>query len=181
MTRTDFSADLLISMLTDKTADQCRIVDVDFDPLTRLITLEIEGADVPDDAIVAMHFKKVNGVMGSKALVFEGFEPVKWEGVDGAAEAPASDEQAHFDITDAGEVVALDGWESDHVAIELRLLQASVEATQETIAGWTDDQCRQADCWAIAVQFNASDHDDIQVPPKPDFLPAEKPFGGAIV
>lgn len=46
-----------------------------------------------------------------------------------------------------------------------------VDVALETIGAWTDDQCGQAADWAAAVHVFASDNYDVEVPPKPEFLP----------
>lgn len=37
----------------------------------------------------------------------------------------------------------------------------------ETVEGWTEPQREEVRAWAAAVHLNASDHDDIEVPPRP--------------
>jgi|GEM_PF-5120142 len=86
------------------------------------------------------------------------------------------EQQSHFDITNDGRVITLPAWRRDLEAIEMRLLMASIEVSKDDIASWTDEQCKAADCWAIAVHYSASDNDGIQVPEKPTFLPPEKSF-----
>lgn len=78
---------------------------------------------------------------------------------------------AHFVVSDDGLMTALPAWpRNDHTTM-LRLLMASITIDEATIAGWSDDQCREADVWACSVHLSASDNDDIQVPVKPAHLP----------
>lgn len=48
---------------------------------------------------------------------------------------------------------------------------ADVQVSLDEIARWTDKQCEQAEDWAGAVHFRASDN-PVHVPPMPAFLPA---------
>lgn len=41
---------------------------------------------------------------------------------------------------------------------------------ESAIAAWTDEQCRQAEEWAGAAHLNASDNDDVVVPPIPEHV-----------
>lgn len=77
----------------------------------------------------------------------------------------------HFAVSDDGVMTALPAWPRNDNATMLRLLMASVTVAEGTIATWTDEQCREADVWSCSVHLSASDNDDIQVPPKPVFLP----------
>jgi len=78
----------------------------------------------------------------------------------------------HFAVSDDGVMTALPAWPRNDHATMLRLLMASVTVDEETIATWTDEQCREADVWSCSVHLSASDNDDIQVPAKPVFLAA---------
>lgn len=42
--------------------------------------------------------------------------------------------------------------------------------TVKDIAAWTDDQVRDAELWAGAIHLNASDNDDVEIPPTPEHL-----------
>ncbi len=76
-----------------------------------------------------------------------------------------------YDISDDGVMAATDAWQRDDDATWLRLLAChSVNVSMAVIAGWSDDQVKAADIWAWTSALSASDHDDIQVPPRPDFL-----------
>jgi hypothetical protein len=77
----------------------------------------------------------------------------------------------HFAVSDDGVMTALPAWPRNDHATMLRLLMASVTVHETIIATWTDEQCREADVWSCSVHLSASDNDDIQVPPKPAFLP----------
>jgi hypothetical protein len=50
-------------------------------------------------------------------------------------------------------------------------LVSDTKASMELIATWTDKQCQEAEEWALAVHLNASDNDDVVVPPRPVFIP----------
>jgi hypothetical protein len=76
-----------------------------------------------------------------------------------------------FAIDDDGNVIVLDTWQRNDESIMLRLMMASCTVSIETVAAWTLEQARLADAWACATMLSASDHDDIVVPPRPDFLP----------
>lgn len=52
----------------------------------------------------------------------------------------------------------------------IELAGFSIDVTLATIATWTDPQCQQVEAWAAAVHVAASDNDDVQVPPMPEFL-----------
>lgn len=53
-------------------------------------------------------------------------------------------------------------------------LVSDTDVSKAQIAGWTDAQCRQAEEWAFAIHFSASDNDDVVVPERPDFLDARE-------
>ena len=75
MTITAISAELLISALTGKTREQCRIIDASYNPQTRTVEFEIAGSDVPAQDRVTIQLKTVYGLMGSRATVFDCFGP----------------------------------------------------------------------------------------------------------
>ncbi len=52
----------------------------------------------------------------------------------------------------------------------LSLIGGTEHITAETIAGWSDDECQKAEEYAIAVHYQASDNDAVEVPPKPAVL-----------
>jgi hypothetical protein len=51
------------------------------------------------------------------------------------------------------------------------LEMVSMNVPIETIGTWTDEQVRLAEEYASAVHLNASDNDDVVIPPRPAFLP----------
>jgi hypothetical protein len=58
-------------------------------------------------------------------------------------------------------------WERDEEATYCILLLVSGHGvTPEAIAAWTDEECMQAEEWAMSLHFNASDN-DVEVPPMP--------------
>lgn len=84
---------------------------------------------------------------------------------------PTADKPADYEITDDGVMRPLDTWTRDNTGTFLRLmLEATNTVTESEVAGWTDQQVQQADCWAFSTMLSASDNDDIQVPPRPSFI-----------
>ncbi|HEX7874153.1 MAG TPA: helix-turn-helix domain-containing protein [Sphingobium sp.] len=84
-----------------------------------------------------------------------------------------------YEITDDGVMRPLPSWIRDNEATQLRLmLEATNVTTLEEIATWTDDQVKEADCWAWSVHLSAADHDDIQVPARPSSIPVADPMAG---
>lgn len=57
----------------------------------------------------------------------------------------------------------------------LLLLLTSADVTEELVEGWTQEQRELAAEWAAACHVDASDG-DVDVPPRPEFLPPDKPF-----
>lgn len=47
----------------------------------------------------------------------------------------------------------------------------TAEEIQAEIAKWDDTKKKQVAEWSVAVQYSASDNDDVVVPPRPCFLP----------
>lgn len=107
------------------------------------------GLDMTDDEIL-------NAVVADNRLIrphdYRKEEPNGWCGVcfedRGSILHPVSDEQL--------------------VAV---LAMVDVEVSEEAVRGWTPAQRNEAVEWAGAVHFNASDNDDVEVPPRPEFLP----------
>ena len=64
-------------------------------------------------------------------------------------------------------------WTRDGEALQSLLLLVEVECSTDAIKSWTDQQCQLAEDWASAVHLMASDNDDVEVPPRPAFLPAQ--------
>jgi hypothetical protein len=58
----------------------------------------------------------------------------------------------------------------EHLVAVLSL--ADVEVSEEVVRGWTPKQRGEAVEWAGAVHLKASDNDDVEVPTRPEFLPA---------
>lgn len=98
-------------------------------------------------------------------------------GLAGRAPSPAraaadESDRCDYEISDDGVMTATIGWQRDNDATALRLLAChSVDVPDHVIALWTDEQVKEADIWAWSCALSASDHDDIQVPPRPAFLP----------
>jgi hypothetical protein len=57
----------------------------------------------------------------------------------------------------------------------LSLVGETEHVTAADVASWTDEQCQQAEDWALATHFYASDNPRVRIPPKPAFL--EQPEG----
>jgi hypothetical protein len=81
---------------------------------------------------------------------------------------------AHADILEPDEA-----WEPSAPSV-LRdlLLLVGVTVDEETVAGWSVEQQRQAEEWAGATHLSASDNDDVVIPPRPDFLEPEEAGNG---
>lgn len=74
-------------------------------------------------------------------------------------------------VEEDGEAATDPDWSrSDDRLFELLQL-VEREVPFETIEGWTDSQCREAEAWASAVHLSASDN-DVEAPDEPAFLPA---------
>lgn len=52
---------------------------------------------------------------------------------------------------------------------------ASIEVKPEALAEWTPMMRAMAEEWAAQVQLSASDVSHIRIPPKPNWLPEERP------
>lgn len=128
----------------------------------------------------------------------EGFASVedarRWWAGHGAAQWPGVDlvvprykqEEAGFDDVDEANIflgadlrhlqeslMAERPWQRDDAATQDWLeLGGSKLATPSVIAGWTDEQCRQAEEWASAVYFRASDNPNVRIPPIPPHVAA---------
>lgn len=94
---------------------------------------------------------------------------------------PTPEPRCDYGISDEGVMTPTPEWERpSNESVMLRLMMASVEVDEATIAGWTDEQVQQSDIWAFTTHLSASDNDDIQVPAKPDFLPGYETFRGIV-
>lgn len=97
-----------------------------------------------------------------------------------AARPTEEAERFDYDIDDDGVMTALPTWQRDNKSTFLRLQLVAVGPIEEAIvADWTDEQVRQADIWAWTTHLSASDHDDIQVPPRPPHVPSFAPHDPA--
>lgn len=64
-------------------------------------------------------------------------------------------------------------WKRDDQATQDWLdLASDKTAPLSVIATWTDEQCRQAEDWASARHFRASDNPGVRVPPIPPHVAA---------
>jgi hypothetical protein len=81
------------------------------------------------------------------------------------------------------EVLAEEPWERDDEGTFCTLLLVGDHSVpREAIAGWTDEQCQQAEEWAYREHLHASDNDDVERVPKPAHVAAhpyvQNPNGG---
>lgn len=123
---------------------------------------------------------KADEIGGSRELslaITKVDEAILWHLEDMRLRRPPINEKAgdqgppEFDIADDGTVTLLDGWKRDNYTTRLRLMMAAEEIAPETLAAWSDEQHREAQLWAVATAFAASDN-AVKVPARPDFLPA---------
>lgn len=129
-----------------------------------------EAGEIPDDV------RRL--VIAARCVLDMGCMDEENSELDKAAEAFASrvpyenqQETFDFDISDDGVMIALPTWQRNNEGTFLRLMLVDGHATTEAdVAGWTDEQCQQADIWAWTSHLSASDNDDIKVPLRPDFL-----------
>lgn len=95
---------------------------------------------------------------------------------------PTSDKPADYEITQDGVMRALDTWKRDDRATYLRMmLEATNSVTRAEIALWTDEQVKQADCWAFSTYLSASGHDHMQVPERPSFIARANPYADCVI
>lgn len=111
----------------------------------------------------------------------ESWELPHINGYDWASEN-GIEEPTHWAYQDAGPpppdgIVVVDPpWSRDNErTLTLLLLCGGHDVPAEAIAGWTDDQCKQAEDWAARSHIHASDNDDVEVPPMPDHVKAHPP------
>lgn len=62
-------------------------------------------------------------------------------------------------------------WIDDPEAAFNILMLTDADVSLDVVKGWTPEQRYQAEEWAGAVHMSASDNDDIEVPPRPEFVP----------
>ena len=72
------------------------------------------------------------------------------------------------DFIDLDELLAPATWvRNDDATFNSLLLVSGHYVPREAISTWTDDECRQAEEWALTLHVHASDNDDVEVPPMP--------------
>jgi hypothetical protein len=71
-------------------------------------------------------------------------------------------------------------WDRDNEATHDLLSLVDRDIPLSIIESWTDEQCHVADEWAGAAMLQASDNDDIEVPPIPDCVRAATGEGTAL-
>lgn len=95
------------------------------------------------------------------------------------------DDSVTFDVVGLAGMIELDiVTRAEHVGtIFERITRPGAKLlTVSDIAAWTDDQCRDAELWAGAIHLQASDNDDVEIPPTPEHLEpylAHLKIGGA--
>ena len=71
------------------------------------------------------------------------------------------------------EIVMSKQWTRDNEAlVDVFAIAGDRELTLETAQTWTDQQCREAEEWAWALHFRASDNPHVKVPPMPAHVKA---------
>lgn len=55
----------------------------------------------------------------------------------------------------------------DDATYDTLLLVSGHDVPREAISTWSDEQCQQAEAWAVAAHLYASDNHDVDVPPMP--------------
>jgi hypothetical protein len=64
-------------------------------------------------------------------------------------------------------------WNRDNEAlVDVFAIAGDRELTLETAQAWTDQQCQEAEEWAWALHFRASDNPHVKVPPMPAHVQA---------
>lgn len=76
------------------------------------------------------------------------------------------------DVEDCAECGRRIDWERDNEStwFALELVSETADITEAAIAGWTDEECFDAEAYAAALHARASDNDDVEVPERPAFL-----------
>lgn len=140
-----------------------------------------------ESAIHALRDRSQGHTMASLFLndFFEGWSYFASKARPLASEPPAEQvdqEDAHYDFVrdrDGDRMVPLPTWKRDNRGTFYRLqLVGDADIPAEQVAQWTDDQCKEADCWAFSVHLSASDNDDIIVPARPNFIPIVDRYAG---
>lgn len=70
-----------------------------------------------------------------------------------------------------GESIPAEGDEVTPVNVADMLALVGVDSHLGVIATWTPEQQREAFTWAAATHLSASDNTDVEIPPRPEFLP----------
>ena len=73
-------------------------------------------------------------------------------------------------IDRAAAAAAVDDEPCPPESLQIILILVGLEPSLETIATWSEEQRQLAQHWAAATHYRASDN-DVDVPPRPDFLP----------
>lgn len=136
----------------------------------RYARVAFEAGEIPDDV------RRL--VIAARCVLDMGDMDDEHGDLDRAVEAFASrvdyedqQEAFDFDISNDGVMTALPTWQRNNRGTFLRLMLVDDHATTEAdVAGWTNEQCQQADIWAWTTHLSASDNEDIKVPPRPGFL-----------
>lgn len=133
-----------------------------------------------DDGNLSLYYDKETGapVAGTGDTLAEFIVKELRDTYDADADDAAQVAEARRSLTSAAEQLhaIVDSlrfvrpWQRDNDALFDVLEIVDVHVPPEDIAKWTDEQVQLVEAWAGAVHFAAADNDDVEVPPKPEFL-----------
>lgn len=142
-----------------------------------IIALEKALEDARSGRLIAFAFCGVGRNEHAICYAFDDEKPGEQMFLLGAIEKAQGEVRAavtryDYELGDDGVMFATPEWRRDNEATAMRLLAChSIDAPIDLVATWTDEQVKAADIWAWTSYLSASDHDDVQVPPRPDFIP----------
>lgn len=150
---------------------QSRIEKINADRETALANLNAERAG--SQAQLQPHIiDKITGSPPAEARELSPRPGAVGAALAGDAAAHDAKEPAFFAEIAPGVIGPGPDWRRDPRGTWLRLAMVSVEMSEEAVAAWSDEQLQLADCYCMSVHLSAGDHDDVIVPPRPDFIPA---------
>ncbi|KAF0205515.1 MAG: hypothetical protein FD173_958 [Gallionellaceae bacterium] len=59
---------------------------------------------------------------------------------------------------------------NEDMTFHILLMISGHNVTKDAIESWSDEQCKQAEEWAICIHLKASDNDDVEVPKVPECI-----------